>query len=106
PRVALEINLLDRVIAAIDLTEDRGLDRRLRRSRPQPRADQDLFLQPRRAIEPLLLTAISGEVVGQIDVSYFSQSKVVFGDFLREWGGRRERKQKGQRKQKGRRRRR
>src|SRR5262245_47325825 len=58
PGIALEINLLDCVISAIDLAEDRGIYRRLRRNRPQAGADQNLFLQPRRAIEPFLPAAI------------------------------------------------
>src|SRR5262245_32529242 len=82
--VALEIDLLDGVIAAIDLAEDRGLDRRLRRSGPQSGADQDLFLQPRRAIGPVFLAAITGEVVDHVEVSDFSQSEVGFREFLRE----------------------
>src|SRR5262245_27528086 len=82
--IALKVDLLDRVIAAIYLAEDRGIDRRLRRRRPQPGADQNLFLQPRRAIEPFFLDAISGKVVGQIEVSDFGQSRVVSRDFLRE----------------------
>src|SRR5262249_22520536 len=43
PRVALEINLLDRVIAAIDLAENRGPERRLCPSRAHPSADHGPF---------------------------------------------------------------
>ena len=81
-RVALEVDLLDGVVAPLDPAEDVGVERVLLRQRPQAGAHEDLLAQEPGPREPGLCVRVRGEGVGRVQGADLDRTAVDSRDSL------------------------
>ena len=88
-RVALEVDLLDGVVAPLDPAEDLRVERGLLRHRPQARAHQDLLAEGARPREPGVPVGVRREGVRCVEGPDLHGAPVHGGDGLEAGDGRR-----------------
>ena len=82
PGMALEVDLLDGVVAPLDPAEDVRVERPLLRHRPQAGAHQDLLTQEPGPREPGLLVAVGREGVRRVQRADLDRAAIDPGDGL------------------------
>ena len=82
PGMALEVDLLDGVVAPLDPAEDVRIERPLLRHRPQARAHQDLLTQEPGPREPGLLVRVGREGVRRVEGTDLDRAAIDPGDGL------------------------